>query len=66
MQSVGYAYGLDDMPSAVTFENGKQLSYSYDALGRLSTSRINTTAPIVNSYTFDKTGDGSLSSDKLS
>ena len=50
--TVGYAYGLDDMPSAVTFDNGKQLSYSYDALGRLSTSRINTTAPIVNSYTF--------------
>ena len=47
-----YEYDKDNLPSKHTIDGGKNITYTYDGLNRLTKTTLNTTTPLEISYTY--------------
>ena len=54
-----YEYGLDNLPEKTILNNGKEVTYTYDTLGRLTGKVLNTTTPLNFAYTYEASDRGS-------
>ena len=59
-----YVYGKDNLPEKYTIDNGRDVTYTYDTLNRLTKTSIATTTPLNMEYTYDLSDRNSSGSRK--
>jgi len=59
--TIGYEYSQDNKQTKITLSNNKNISYVYDALGRLTSKTINTSTPHTTTFSYVPGINGSTS-----